>query len=103
MQGMGDLMRQAQEMQQKMARIQQELNARTVSASSGGGMVTVVCSGTQEIRSVSIDKAIVDPDDMELLQDLVLTAANEALRLSRELAAKEMSTLTGGLRIPGLF
>ena len=101
--GMGDIMRQAQEMQEKMTRIQRELGSKTVSASSGGGMVTVVCSGVQEIRSVSIDKGIADADDVEMLQDLVLAAVNEALRLSRELAAQEMGTLAGSFAVPGLF
>lgn len=97
-----DIMRQAQEMQAKMARMQEELGNKTVTASSGGGMVTVVCTGKQEIRSITIDKSIVDPEDAAMLEDLVLTAVNEALRQSRELMAGEMRALTGGLNIPGL-
>ncbi len=103
MQGMEGILRQAQEMQSKMAKIQEELAHKTVAAGSGGGMVTVVCTGKQEIRSISIDKTIVDPNDVEMLQDLVLTAVNEAIRQSHEMAAREMAALTGGLKIPGLF
>ena len=100
--GFDGLLRHAQEMQGKMEKLQEELGAKTVTATSGGGMVTVLCSGKQEIRSISIDKTIVDPEDVTMLQDLVLTAVNEALRKAREMAAGEMSSLTGGLNIPGL-
>lgn len=100
---MEGILRQAQEMQNKLAKIQEELGSKTVSASSGGGMVTAVCTGRQEIRSIRIEKDIVNPDDVDMLQDLILTAVNEALRRSREMAAGEMGALTGGLRIPGLF
>lgn len=100
--GLDGIMRKAQEMQTQMGKIQEELAARTVTASSGGGMVTVTCSGKQEIKAIAIDPAVVNPDDMQLLQDLVLTAVNEAIRQSQEMAAKEMSALAGGLNIPGL-
>ena len=100
--GFDGIMRQAQEMQAKMAKLQEELGNKTVTASSGGGMVTVVCTGKQEILSISIDKTIVDPDDVAMVEDLVLTAVNEGLRQSRELMAAEMRALTGGLNIPGL-
>ncbi len=103
MQGMDGILRQAQEMQSKLAKIQEELGNKTVAASSGGGMVTVLCTGKQEIRSIRIEKSIVNPDDVEMLEDLVLTAVNEAIRQSHEMAAREMSALTGGLRIPGLM
>ena len=102
MQDMSELLRQAQLMQTKMAQIQEELGNRNVTATSGGGMVTVVCNGKQELQSVRIDKSIVSPADVDMLEDLVLTAVNEGLRLSRELASQEMSSLAGGLRIPGL-
>ncbi len=102
MQDMSELLRQAQAMQAKMAQIQEELGKRNVNASSGGGMVSVTCNGKQEVLSIRIDKTIVSPDDTEMLEDLVLTAVNEGLRLSRELAAKEMGALAGGLGIPGL-
>ena len=97
-----NLFRQAQEMQNKIAAVQEELARRTVSASSGGGMVTVVCSGKQQVQSIHIDKTIVDPDDLTMLEDLVLTAVNEGLRLSQEMAAREMASVTGGFNIPGL-
>ena len=102
MQDMSELLRQAQAMQAKMSQIQDELGRRSVSASSGGGMVTVACNGKQEVLRIGIDKSIISPDDAEMLEDLVLTAVNESLRLSRELAAKEMSVLAGGLGLPGL-
>ena len=103
MQGMGDLLRQAQLMQSKMAEMQESLGKKTVEGSSGGGMVRVVCTGKQEILSITMDKDVVDPADVEMLQDLVTAAVNNALRLSRELAERELSALTGGMKIPGLF
>ncbi len=103
MQGMGDILRQAQVMQSKMAEIQEELAKKTVEGSSGGGMVRVVCTGKQEILSVVIEKNVVDPEDVGMLQDLVTAAVNNALRLSRELAERELSSLAGGLKIPGLI
>ena len=102
MQSIGDIMGQMRTMQEKMTNIQEELARRTVTASSGGGMVTVVCNGKQEILSITVEKAIVSPEDTEMLEDLVLTAVNEALRLSREMMTQEMSALAGGLNIPGL-
>jgi len=103
MKGMGDMMRQAQMMQQKMKQIQEDLNKRTVEATAGGGMVTVVATGSQEIVSVAIDKAVVDPADVDMLQDLVLAAVNDALKKARDMQQAEMGALTGGLKIPGLF
>lgn len=103
MQGMGDLLRQAQLMQSKMAEMQESLGKKTVEGSSGGGMVRVVCTGKQEILSINIDKNVIDSGDAEMLQDLVTVAVNNALRLSRELAEQELSALTGGMKIPGLF
>ena len=103
MQGLGDIMRQAQQMQAKMAQIQEELALKLVEGSSGGGMVKVVCTGKQEIRSITIDKAVVSPDDVDMLQDLVMAAVNDALRLSREMLEQEMKALTGGISIPGMF
>lgn len=100
--GIDTIMRQAQEMQAKMAKVQEELGNRKVVGSSGGGMVTVVCTGKLEIVSVSIDKLLLEGDDVSMLEDLVLTATNEALRQAREMAAAEISTVTGGLTIPGL-
>ncbi|GAB6035923.1 YbaB/EbfC family nucleoid-associated protein [Fundidesulfovibrio butyratiphilus] len=103
MRGMNDLLRQAQAMQKKMANLQEELSKKTVEASSGGGMVTVVASGGQDVVSIVIDKAAVDPSDVEMLQDLVLAAVNDALKKARELQQSEMSAITGGMKIPGLF
>lgn len=103
MKGLGNMMRQAQQMQKKMAQIQEELASRSVEASAGGGMVRCVVSGKQELLSLTIDREVVDPEDVEMLQDLVLTAANEALKKSKELMEKELSAVTGGLNIPGMF
>ena len=102
MQGLGDLMRQAQQMQAKIAEMQAELAKRTVEGSSGGGMVKVVCTGKQEVCSVTIEKAVVNPEDVGMLQDLVAAAVNDALRLSKELMEKEMALLTGGISLPGM-
>ena len=101
MRGMGDILRQAQLMQSKMAKAQEELARQTVEGTSGGGMVRVTCTGKQEVLSLVIDKSVVDPDDVELLQDLVQAAINDALRQSREMMEREMSVAAGGLKIPG--
>jgi nucleoid-associated protein EbfC len=97
------MMKQAQKLQAKMAEMQEELGNRTVSAQAGGGMVEAVVNGRQELLSLRIDKEVVSPDDVEMLQDLILAAINEALNRSREMMAQEMSKLTGGMQIPGLF
>jgi len=101
--GMGNIMKQAQQMQQKMLKIQEEMAERTVEASVGGGMVTVVANGRSEVISVKIEPQAVDPDDVEMLEDLVLAGVNEALRKAQEMMANEMTKLTGGMKIPGLF
>jgi DNA-binding YbaB/EbfC family protein len=103
MKGMNDLLRQAQLMQNRMAKLQEELGAREVEASSGGGMVKVVANGKQQILSITMEKEAVNAEDVEMLQDLTLAAVNEALRLSREMMEREMSELTGGLKIPGIM
>jgi len=100
--GMGNIFKQAQEMQAKLARVQEELAHRTVEASSGGGMVLVTVTGQLALSSIKIDPAVVNPQEMEMLEDLVLAATNEGLRLAREMAAEEMSKITGGMKIPGL-
>ena len=100
--GMGILQRMAQQMQQEMLRVQGELDTITVDGSAGGGVVSATVTGKQELVSVTIDPSAVDPDDVEMLQDLVLAAVNEALRSSRELAEQKMSAVTGGLRLPGM-
>ncbi|RLB70499.1 MAG: YbaB/EbfC family nucleoid-associated protein [Deltaproteobacteria bacterium] len=100
--GMGNLLKQAQQMQAKMAKIQEEVGARTVEASAGGGMVTVVANGKQEILSIAIEPQVVDPDDIDMLQDLVVAAVNQALKEAAEMMAAEMGKITGGLKVPGL-
>jgi DNA-binding YbaB/EbfC family protein len=96
------VLKQAQEMQARLARLQEELAGRTVEASSGGGMVTVTANGRQEILSVRIEKEVVSPEEVDLLQDLVRAAVNEALSRSREMMAAEMAKITGGMNLPGL-
>jgi len=91
-------------MQKEMAKLQEELEERTVEASAGGGAVTVIATGKKEIKEINIKPEVVDPDDVEMLQDLVLAAVNEALRKAEEMISTEMSKITGGLGgIPGLF
>jgi len=102
MKGMGNMMKQAQQLQSKMLKLQQELAARTVEATAGGGMVTVVANGKQQIVSIKVEEEVVDPEDVEMLQDLILAAVNDALAKSQEMVSGEMSKLTGGLNIPGL-
>jgi len=96
-------MKQAQKLQSKMAEMQEELGRRTVSAQAGGGMVEATVNGRQELVSLRIDPEVANPDDIEMLQDLITAAINEALNRSREMVAQEMSKLTGGMQIPGLF
>jgi DNA-binding YbaB/EbfC family protein len=100
---MNQLMKQARKMQEQMAKLQEELEQKTVEASAGGGVVTVVANGKKEVVEIKIAPEAVDPDDVEMLQDLVLAAVNEALRQAEEMVQDEMSKLTGGLSIPGLF
>ena len=100
--GMGNLQRMAQQMQQELVRIQGELETMMVDGSAGGGVVKAVVTGKQELVSVTIDPAAVDPSDVEMLQDLIVAAVNDALRASRQMAEEKMAAVTGGLRIPGL-
>lgn len=100
---MNNLMKQAQKVQKQMMEIQEELANRTVEATVGGGMVTVMANGQQDILSIKIDPEVVDPNDIEMLQDLILAAINEAHRKAQELMNDEMGKLTGGLKIPGLM
>jgi DNA-binding YbaB/EbfC family protein len=99
---MGNLMKQAQKFQAKIAKLQEELGDRTVEASAGGGMVTVVVNGRQEILSVNIDPEVVDPDDIEMLQDLVLAAVNDGLTRAKNMVNEEMGKLTKGLNLPNI-
>jgi len=103
MKNLTGMMKQAQKLQAKMLEMQAELGNRTVSAQAGGGMVEAVVNGKQELVSLRIDPEVVAPDDVEMLQDLIQAAINEALNRSREMMAAEMSKLTGGMNIPGLF
>jgi DNA-binding YbaB/EbfC family protein len=103
MKGMGSMMKQAQKIQARMVKLQEELAEKTVEASSGGGMVRVTANGKQQVVSIHIEKEVVDPEDVEMLQDLVLAAVNDALTKSQEMVSSEMGKLTGGLNIPGLF
>ena len=102
MKGMGNMMKQAQQLQSKMMKLQEELADKTVESSSGGGMVKVTANGRQQILSIQVEKEVVDPDDVEMLQDLILAAVNDALAKAQEMVSSEMSKLTGGLNIPGL-
>lgn len=102
MPNMGQLLKQAQKFQSKMAELQEELNQRTVETSAGGGMVTVVANGKQEVLSIAIDPEVVDPNDVEMLQDLILAAVNDALNRAKEMTNEEMGKLTKGMNIPGL-
>jgi len=102
MKSMGKMMKQAQQLQSKMLRMQEELADRTVEASAGGGMVRVVANGKQQVVELEIKQEVVDPEDVEMLQDLVLAAVNDALSRSQEMVSGEMSKLTGGMNIPGL-
>jgi len=96
----GDFMKQAQKLQSEMQRVQEELGDKTVEATAGGGMVTVVANGKQEIVSIKIDPEVVDKDDVEMLEDLIVAAVNESKKRAQELAANEIGKLTGGLGIP---
>jgi len=100
---MKEMMRQAQRLQAKMAKMQEEIATKRVEASVGGGMVRAVANGRPEIVSITIEKEVIDPNDVEMLQDLVVAAVNEALQRAREMTEAEMSKVTGGLKIPGLF
>jgi len=101
--GLAQIMKQAQQMQQKMARLQEEASQRTAEASVGGGAVTAVVNGKNQLMSLSIRKEAVDPEDVEMLQDLVMAAVNEALKKVQGEVSAEMEKITGGLNIPGLF
>jgi DNA-binding YbaB/EbfC family protein len=100
--GMGGIMKQAQRMMEQAKKAEEELAAARVEGSSGGGMVKVEATGTGEILAVTIDPEVVDPEDVEMLQDLVVTAVRDALDKSTEMRADRMKDLTGGLNIPGL-
>jgi DNA-binding YbaB/EbfC family protein len=100
---MGEIMRKAQDFQQKMSQVQNELAGRTVSASVGGGMVSVIVNGKNELLSIQIDKEVINPEDQAMLQDLVVSAVNEGIKKAQDMAQSEMRKLTGGINIPGMF
>jgi DNA-binding YbaB/EbfC family protein len=100
--GFGNLMKEAQRLQQQMAALQEQVAQKKVEATAGGGMVTVEANGKQEIVSIKIDPEVINRDDAQMLEDLVLAACNEALRKSREMVQQELGKLTGGMKIPGL-
>lgn len=100
---MNQMIKQAQKMQQDMLRAQQELEEKNVEASVGGGAVKVTVSGKKELTEIKIDPSVIDPDDIEMLEDLIMAAVNEGMRKADEMAASQMSKVTGGLNIPGLF
>ena len=101
MKDMNGMMKQAQKLQKKMMKTQEELAGKTVEATAGGGMVKVVATGGQTVQSIEIDKEVVDPEDVEMLQDLVLAAVNDALKKAQEMMSSEMGKLTGGMNLPG--
>jgi len=101
--GMGNMMKQAQQMQRKMEEMQKELESREVEASAGGGMVNVRVNGKQQLLGITIEPDAVDPQDVDMLQDLIMVAVNEGVRKSQEMVQNEMGKLTGGMNIPGLF
>ena len=100
--GMANLQKMAQQMQQEMTRVQAELESTTCDGSAGGGVVSATVTGKQELVSVTIDPTVVDASDVDMLQDLVVAAVNDALRQSRDLAEQKMAAVTGGLKIPGM-
>ncbi|MBI4511896.1 MAG: YbaB/EbfC family nucleoid-associated protein [Deltaproteobacteria bacterium] len=99
---LGGLMEAAQRMQRELARVQDELGSKTTEASAGGGMVTVVANGRMEILSIKIERSVVDPRDVDMLQDLVIAAVNQALAKAKELAQRELANVTGGVSLPGI-
>jgi DNA-binding YbaB/EbfC family protein len=101
-QNFGNIMKQAKKLQERMASLQDELALRTIEASAGGGMVSVLVNGKHELVSLKIEKEVVNPEDVEMLQDLILAAVNEGMRKAQEMAAAEMAKITGGINIPGL-
>ncbi len=100
---MNNIMRQAQEMQQRMSQVKNELASRTVTGSAGGGMVTVTVNGRNELLDIKVAKEVINPDDQEMLQDLILSAVNEGISKARDMAQVEMRKITGNINIPGIF
>jgi len=103
MQNIGNIMKQAKKFQERMESLQKELELKMVETTAGGGMISVVVNGKFEIQSLKIDREVVNPDDLDMLQDLIVAAVNEGIRKAQEMASAEMAKLTGGLNMPGLF
>jgi DNA-binding YbaB/EbfC family protein len=103
MPNMGNLLKKAQQLQEKMAKLQEELGEKTVETSSGGGMVAVIATGKQEIVSIKIEPEVVNQEDIEMLEDLILAAVNDALYQAKQMVSEEMTKLTGGVKIPGFM
>ncbi len=100
---MSEIMRQAQEFQQKMSQVQNTLADRVVTASVGGGMVSVTVNGKNELLSIRIEKEVINPEDQSMLQDLIVSAVNEGIKKAQDMAQTEMQKITGGMKIPGMF
>ncbi|MBW2195098.1 MAG: YbaB/EbfC family nucleoid-associated protein [Deltaproteobacteria bacterium] len=100
--GMGNMMKQAQKLQSKIFKLQEEMADKTVEASVGGGMVKVTANGKQQLVSINIEPEVLDPEDVQMLEDLIVSGVNEALRKAQEMVSEEMTKLTGGFNIPGL-
>ena len=103
MKGLGNILKQAQEMHAKISQLQEEMANKTVEASAGGGMVNIVMNGKQQVLSIRIDPEVVSREDIDMLQDLMAAAVNEAIRKSQEMMTEEMKKITGGLNIPGIL
>jgi len=103
MQNMNNIMKQAKKIQERITKIQEEMEKKTVEASSGGGMVSVVINGKNELLSLKIEKEVVNPEDIDMLQDLIMAAVNEGMRKAQEMVSSEMAKVTGGFNIPGMF
>ena len=101
--GLGNILKQAQQMHAKISQLQEEMAEKTIEVSSGGGMVNIVMNGKQQVVTIRIDPEVVNREDIEMLQDLIVAAVNEAIRKSKEMMAEEMKKVTGGLSIPGFF
>jgi hypothetical protein len=103
MKGMGNMMKQAQKLQSRMLKLQEELADKTVETTAGGGMIKVVANGRTQIVSITMEKEVVDPQDVEMLQDMILAAVNDALAKAQEMVATEMGKITGGFNLPGIL
>ena len=101
--GMNNIVRQAQQMQQKIAKVQEEIGEKHIEASTGGGVVTAVVTGNQELVEIKIDPDVVDPEDVELLEEMILGAVNQAMKMAGDMMNEEVEKITGGMNIPGLF